>query len=376
MVLSEKASSWVRIIANVLLIIFNTFVVINIFREFGSDNWYALVWGAIGFIIVFIQIYSLMQAKGAKGRKKFQPFVTYALATIFSISGTLGFTLSEIALSKKVDTVETTALISTQEDVTYYQKKIEGLNRDIEVLRKENENEKTPSWKRSENTSSMKRIQADITKAEDEWKASKANEKVAVVETLKKKSGATKFDYIAEALSFIPNVKIKGEGLKNFLMLLLSFLLEYFIYYTAEPIKEKNKRNENGELEEEEQELVLEDTKEPLVEKREEPKLHIIIERSEKEKVEAYINALFEVNGERLNSSDKISQMTGIPLEDCKRYRLALLTMKWKGNPLLISSKGGTRSRFTKEDIIKVVTFRLNYQEEDATTETEEIIEE
>jgi hypothetical protein len=355
MVLSNKSATIIRLISNIALIFFNSFVTIILFSQFGSNKWYKLLWTGLGVMIVFIQIYSLMQTKGAKGKKKISPLIAYCITTVFSIIGTVGFTLSEIAQGKKEQTTETIIIENTEEDINYYKKKIEGFEGDIEVLRKENEKENTPSWKRSENTASMKRFQKEIDTAEIEWKGAKKERIVESKESAKSKVKAVNtFDYIAEALTIIPKLKLTGEGLKNFLMLLLSFVFEYFVFYTAEPLKEKEEEKiENKKEDIKEEEIKYEDTH-----------FNSLIRNEEKDRLEKYIEFLYDkTTKDNLNSDEYINQVSGLSIEDCNRYRKSLLNMQWQDTPLFMEKKEILKSRFLKEDILKVMKFKFSFQE-------------
>ena len=60
----------------------------------------------------------------------------------------------------------------------------------------------------------------------------------------------------------------------------------------------------------------------------------------------------------------KIEEMTKIPFKNCLRYKQFLQENVYNGKQLIVSGKGGTRSDFSKEDLVKIVTFLLNTQKD------------
>jgi hypothetical protein len=233
--------SIIRLISNVIIILLNSGITVYLFVNFGSNKYLKGFWAAFGLVIMFMQVYSLKRFKGCHGGiKKTQFLIAYILSTFFSMTGNLGFTLSEIAHGRKTITVIATKVGNTQEDISYYKTKIEGFNRDIEVLRKENENEKTPAWKRSVNDKRLKELQNDLGKAEAEWKEARSKNEVVIKEDAEKVETKNSLDYMAEALTIIPIFStLTGEALRSFLMLLLSFVFEYFLYFTTSGMKEE-----------------------------------------------------------------------------------------------------------------------------------------
>lgn len=359
MILNNKVATVIRLISNIALIFFNSFVTIILFSQFGSSKGNKIIWTALGIMIVFIQVYSLMQLKGAKGKKRFSPLLAYAIATVFSVVGTVGFTLSEIALEKKDQAVSITIETTTEDDINYYKKKIDGYNRDIEVLRLDNEKEKTPAWKRSENNTTMKNLQDSLSKTEKLWNEAKARRITVKTEDAKEIKVSSTFDYIAEAISFIPKLKVSGESLKNFLMLLLSFVFEYFVFYTAEPLKEKEEDIKEIELKEEKKENNNEDTFDKHFNT-----IHNI-GQDDYAKFKTYIEALYATNNnESLNSNEAVIKIApNLNTIECDKYKKALCQMFWKKTPLLVEKNGKLSSKFSKEDILKVITFKFNFQD-------------
>jgi len=71
-----------------------------------------------------------------------------------------------------------------------------------------------------------------------------------------------------------------------------------------------------------------------------------------------YIEALMDVNGVRLNSDETISKKTGLPISECKRYKNILLNEKFRGQPLLTKGRGGSKTPFDKDNLIKIIKTR------------------
>jgi hypothetical protein len=169
---------------------------------------------------------------------------------------------------------------------------------------------------------------------------------IAKTETVK---SANIYDNIA---SIIPFLNLSGETVKNFLMLLLSVILEYFMFITAVPVV----------LREDDEELVAAPL--PIVESPHKDYLLIssLLQAESQEKIFQYIDGLFDIGKDstRLNSDVVVADKTGIPLADCKKYKKLLFMLSYKKSPLFTSGKGGTKSNFSTEDVISVIKFMTN----------------
>lgn len=82
--------------------------------------------------------------------------------------------------------------------------------------------------------------------------------------------------------------------------------------------------------------------------------------KENKYEINAYIDELFNVKGRRLKTDDKISEITKIPISNCKRYRDLLLNSHYNNIPLIETGKGGTKGNFTASQIQKIVAMQSN----------------
>ncbi len=238
---NSRLTGGIMVAANFILILLNSAITVYLFITFGSTPWLKVFWAMYGLVIMFSQIFFLKKFKSTPwGVKRTQFLVAYIFATFFSMVGSTGFTLSEIAHGQKVTQSAVIQIDDSQEDVSYYKKKIDGLSLEIDGLRGENLEADTPAWKRSENNASMKRLQAELAKAEGLWQEAKKERVVLVKEDSKKIETKNSIDYISEALRIIPFFSaLTGRALKSFLMLLLSFMFEYFLYITTKGLEEE-----------------------------------------------------------------------------------------------------------------------------------------
>lgn len=72
-------------------------------------------------------------------------------------------------------------------------------------------------------------------------------------------------------------------------------------------------------------------------------------------KFRRYIEALYDVTGNRLNSDKKISEKTKLTMKECKKFRKMLSTKKFGDNHLLEYGRGFSKSTFTKEEVLKLI---------------------
>lgn len=82
-------------------------------------------------------------------------------------------------------------------------------------------------------------------------------------------------------------------------------------------------------------------------------------------KMDAFIEALFSVNGVRLNNNEAIMERTNLDEKDVKEIREYLMSLKYNGEPIL-SNKGkgkGTQSPLTKDNFKTIVRILMNSSE-------------
>lgn len=75
-----------------------------------------------------------------------------------------------------------------------------------------------------------------------------------------------------------------------------------------------------------------------------------------------YINTLFAVKGTRLTPDNIISEKTGIPKIECRRYRNLLCNTLHEGKSLINLQRGGSTANFSKEQILKIIEEEVNLE--------------
>ena len=71
-------------------------------------------------------------------------------------------------------------------------------------------------------------------------------------------------------------------------------------------------------------------------------------------KLEKYLEAMFDVTGRRMAKDDSIAEQTGFTIEECKEFRDYVMGLSYSDTPLFVRDTGGTKSNFTKEQVIKI----------------------
>jgi hypothetical protein len=145
-------------------------------------------------------------------------------------------------------------------------------------------------------------------------------------------------------------VSISGKNVMIILLIAFMLLLEISIATTSGEIKIKTESQLESKFT-----LWLKKIFYKKKEEIEKPKLTF-----DRLKYTTYIEALFDVDGsKRLNTNEKISEKTHIPINECKDIRSVLSRWKYNGEYLINSRQGGTMANFNKENMLKIVKFHI-----------------
>ncbi len=310
--MSEKTFKQIKTILSWLLFtvsFYLVFLTLTSFAPWGTFQFFG--WALLSAIIVILQMVFIVEIKTAWrtgsgwGKKLFLIF-GYSIFTIITLSGSLLFSVSTVETKNK-------RVVISGQDI---QEEIETTKNRIKTLEEEN-----ALYFARINDYLMKNqvtLSAPIKKYMD------ANEvKIQGQEIV---TNAT-FEKIASKMPF----NISGIAYQYFMLILISLGIDFGLFVTAEPLGKQ--------------------------------RLSIDLTETKKE-IAKYIDALFDIDGVRLNSDKKIEEITHIPLKNCIRYKKLLQEQVYNGKPLLVSGKGGTKSNFSKEDVIRIITFVLNTQKE------------
>jgi hypothetical protein len=328
-----KESTYKFIKSKVAILLFFTcaFLTNLTFQSFAkkySVSWFA--WVVVASIVALFQTLFIIDLKtkvrsSSKKTKLIIPIVGYIFTTCLTFTGSIFFSVSTVESTSNFNT--TVASVASSQ--------ISSLNSDIARWTQENLNYqiRIDDYLVKNQVALSKTIQA--YKDANEKKINDARAQIVILKANdaartqgKETLNEDTFEFVA---SHIPFLRITGRTFKYLILLVLSFVLEFGLFTTMEPLV----RN----------------------------KINIDVSEMKKEMIK-YIDSLMDVNGVRLNSDRKIAEVSGISLKNCLKYKEFLMTQQYNGKALLISGKGGTKANFTKEDMIKLATFFINSQKE------------
>ncbi len=287
-------------------------------------------WLALAFVVSSLQIVFIIKIKTSKknGTDSWKSLTGlvfgYLLFTIIMFNGSLSFIVNTI--DQKSKQVQTSTLV-VNTNIDFLKEEIDSLKKINAQHQKSITEDLLPknlmtSVERLnkiilENDAKIVELQSQLNIALEKA-ASTTNQDVITTDT---------FELIAKR---IPLLNVSGPDYQFFIMLLISLAIEFGLFISVEAI------SKNGKLP-----IDLIETKKEL---------------------NKYIEALFDTDGVRLISDKRISEITNIPIKNCIRYKQMLQNQMYNNKPLIYSGKGGTKSNFSKEDVIKIMTFALNTQ--------------
>lgn len=281
-----------------------------------------VAWIVIAGIISFLQVLSIITIKNNSKspkwiRRSIVSIITYVLTTIITFSGSIMFS------GRSIDARIQHSITITNER----ENKIRDLEKDIAKWETNNQTYEATikSYLEKNQVSSTERLEKLIKVNEDKIeKARKDIETVKLSATNVKEEGQVSANTFDEAAKMVPFIET-GEQYKKLIKFILSLLLEFGLFTTLEATSK------------------------------------FTLDRTEtKKELTKYINALFDVTGERLNSDKKIEEITKIPLSKCLKYKQFLQENTYNDKPLIVSGRGGTKANFPKDDMLHIITFLLN----------------
>jgi len=306
----------------VLLFGISTILTVLLFIQFSNKPIIQCVWGIFAISIETVKIFLIIETKfhWVQNKKVIATFmgIVYLTLAFVSISASLNFTLLSIQNQSFTSNQQNNNVFAYDEQIAEIDKDIEIYNQMIaDKLKKA---EEAPSL-----YVSAGRTIADELRSFREEKQNLVDKKT---ELLNEKAEASKTMVVTSIDSFTlmgERIGMTGEQVMFYLMALLVFVLEVVLVITSGEIEGKVKISES------------------------------------RTKLTKYIKALMDVNGIRLNSDKKISEITGLSIQECKRFKLLLQEWQYNDTPLLRSGRGGTKANFSQKNLIQIVNARTKF---------------
>jgi len=317
--MKESTAKLMKKVAHVLLFGISTILTVLLFIQFSNEPLVQIVWGTFAFTVELVKIFSVLELKLFWKQQKFKiaigMSIVYCCLAFVSISASLNFTMLSI---------QNQSFTSRQQNnnVYSYDERIEELSRDIQIYNRMIEDK----LKKSEEAPSLYTAAGSAISEElrqyREDKQALVDEKTRL---LNEKAEASENMVITSIDSFTlmgEKIGLTGEQVMFYLMGLLVLVLEVVLAMTSGEISGTVKVSEN------------------------------------RGKLVKYVNALMDVNGIRLNSDSKISELTGLTIHECKRFKGLLQEWKYDGIELIKTGRGGSRANFTQKQILQIVNAR------------------
>jgi HPt (histidine-containing phosphotransfer) domain-containing protein len=313
----EKTVHTFKLVAHFILIGLSIALSVNLFIQFSDKPFIQIMFGMMAGSFELLKIYLLVLSKynfSDVVRKRVRgilEFTIYLGLAFLSAVASLGFTLVSI---QEQSFQATSQNYEEQLQVTAIEREIDAIDQQIDTkLRQQSE---LPF----DYITASDRFTEQINELRDQ-----RQELVADLNQLLQESETTRETVSQDMFTLLGEVvRLNGRDTMFYMMILLVVLLEISIALTTGDLKKEVQLTQN------------------------------------KDQIVKYIEGLFDTNTNRLNSDDKVSKATGIPLSECHRYKKILSNITWKGSSLITSGRGGTFATFTKENTIKIVMFHIH----------------
>lgn len=321
--MKENSMNRIRQIAFWILASLSAVLSVNLFIQF-SDVWYIqIMFGLMGMALEMIKLYLLVLAKDhfMKGGMKneltavLQGSVYVGLAVI-SIVASVGFTLVSIE--------EQTMQFEQRQQVSNF--RIDSIEQEIEDNRNQiriiQENASGLEYDAVERGDSANKQVRELQEANRELvdRIEELRSASAEIDNERQLTSGEMFVLLGQA------VGLDGHDTMFYMMLMLVALLEISIAITAGNIQ------------------------------------HHLVVKEDRYNLMAYIDALMDI-GEgkvRLNSDKIVAEKTGLPLDECRRYKEMLQTTTYNGKPMVVTVQGASRAGYPKDKVKRILEFKLN----------------
>ncbi|MDA3855054.1 MAG: hypothetical protein PF569_02260 [Candidatus Woesearchaeota archaeon] len=321
----EKYSKFKRKFIHHSLFLISDALTIMMLIQIGDGIIAQTILGFFANAIELLKVQLLMEIKKRfkEWKLRFLPIVAIFILTYLGfafVSGvaSLNFTLLTISNKSFVSEVNNSTMDSFSNQIEDIDKDIESINNDIRSNQEDMRNIDPAIYRTAreqiQNTiQDLRSSKTELFNKREELVIQQQNE-IEEVEIIPVDS----FSLMAEKL----NNGWDGSDVMYYLMLLLIFLLELSLVVTSE---------------EAELEVNITEERKPL---------------------SLYVKALMDINGVRLNSDKKISELTGLSHKDCKYYKSLLQEWKYESTHLIHTGRGGSKANFTKKQILQIISAR------------------
>jgi len=333
----DKISKTVLVGASIVTMGISIFLFWNL-ADSDAIRWLYVIFGVIwelGFLMTVIRLRTELHQKHYW--KAFLYFLAYLVFGLVSYLGGVGFNVATINHQAKViEQVQTskTAVQTTADDL---QDKIDVLKKKRQVPQGEvdrwtkdlsliKDEDPARTWKLNVYTKNQKEAQARVDAVQEEIDKliEPKNEKQAEAKALPT-AGISSNDIFMNMGSLFFGAS--ADFMKSFIFGLMLLILQIVIIMNA-----------------------------PIIETKE--RLDLL----DRKKLFEYIDVLFPPTKGRLLNDYQIAEKTGMSLKQCQDIRNYLVGMSFKDEPILNRGQGGTSTKYSKENFIKIVNFWIGQQ--------------
>lgn len=321
--MKEKTMTSIRLTAFIILAILSGLLSINLFVQFSDIIIIQAMFALLAGALEMIKLYLLISAKDYFRRKGWKneisavlQFSVYSGLAIISIVASVGFTL--VSIEEQSLQFEARQEVS-QFRVGSYQSEIEDNRQQIRIIQANASDLAFDAVERNQLANAQVRELQErnrelVNQIED------LRSQYVQEENERQLTSGQMFVLLGETIG------LDGRTTMFYMMLMLVILLEISIAITAGNIK------------------------------------HNLVLKEDRYNLMAYIDALMDI-GEgkiRLNSNKVVSQRTGLPLEECERYKKLLQETTYNGKPMVVTVQGASRAGYPKDKVKRILEFKLN----------------
>jgi hypothetical protein len=326
--LSKALLRFSKVTAHLILVILSIFLSVNLFIQFSNRLFVQILFGSMAVALEAIKVYLLILSKTewmVEGKRLFvvPKFIVYVGLAGISLLASVGFTLVSIE-EQSQESVVGSQYVDRRIDLL--EAEYQSNMAQIEIIQSNAKDLDYAAVERSEIASEQVRVlqsaNRDIMDEIQGFYEEKYREETIDI------SSNDMFTLLGETID------IDGIDMRFYLMLFFVLFLEVSIAITAETVKPDDEANE------------------ALVDNSDE----ISTKRVDIESLYGYIEEYID-GFEEGRMDEDVSKETGIPVEECIRYREKLQSIHYKGRPM-IDEKG--RLSYRKENVKKIVQFHFD----------------
>lgn len=354
-------TSAVRTIMHDTLFLICMALSVGTFISFGINSWTNIIMAVVAMVFESTKLYTLLKAKEAyRDNKKVIIKVLYtSLYSIFafiSLICSVMFALNVISIKSKMmktvmEVTENTITLQADnfdEEINFWKSEMDRVQEEIDTLTnavdRADGNFGTSITKISENKPQLKEEKEKYTQKWLEAKEAKLSFQQSLnsgntdQETKIKIDPGKGFEELAISLNRIFKRELfTVQQIQIYLFLLIMLMLEISVALTSGNLPEESAQSDDK------------------------IKLTTSASAETKEIYRKVITAMFEgINSNRLNSVNKTAEITGFDPKICLKVKTSLISMRFRGKPILYIEGRKTQTRFKKDNLITVVNHLLD----------------